>query len=406
MKLNNKKILLKLMFLPLTLVPIISIIASCNSNKTKKQTQQPIPKQPLEPSQPKLTPKPPKNEITKDDRSLKELQSTIEQSQKFLDEIKTNQDYEEIAKSLSQQINKAKLINEKTSKSIILETNQNLLKALNEAKTNILIFDQNKSFDQLQTNITLTSKLVFLNDSLHLIEFKKEITAYLDETKKVNKLSNVSQNDLEKNISKINELINKFTKIANKIALALNSIFDTKDQKSIIFKFKDSILKNNFINKAFEKFPDNKFSEFAKQFDEWTINFSKWSNWDKTKQSFAEYLDFLILKWKDLQTKTLTFINFFEDACLKYYKWKAIDPLVKTFKNLVSEKQREEFTLRSQQIIPYFPKEIKSAIFYDIVNFFDEQNKDPKSFKNMMNKIVSATHKLWYDVSIAFQQQP
>ncbi|EDU05994.1 hypothetical protein UUR5_H0011, partial [Ureaplasma urealyticum serovar 5 str. ATCC 27817] len=52
MKLNNKKILLKLMFLPLTLVPIISIIASCNSNKTKKQTQQPIPKQPLEPSQP------------------------------------------------------------------------------------------------------------------------------------------------------------------------------------------------------------------------------------------------------------------------------------------------------------------------------------------------------------------
>ena len=256
------------MFLPLTLVPIISIIASCNSNKTKKQTQQPIPKQPLEPSQPKLTPKPPKNEITKDDRSLKELQSTIEQSQKFLDEIKTNQDYEEIAKSLSQQINKAKLINEKTSKSIILETNQNLLKALNEAKTNILTFDQNKSFDQLQTNITLTSKLDFLNDSLHLIEFKKEITAYLDETKKVNKLSNVSQNDLEKNISKINELINKFTKIANKIALALNSIFDTKDQKSIIFKFKDSILKNNFINKAFEKFPDNKFSEFAKQFDE------------------------------------------------------------------------------------------------------------------------------------------
>ncbi|WP_016829073.1 DUF1410 domain-containing protein [Ureaplasma urealyticum] len=66
MKLNNKKILLKLMFLPLTLVPIISIIASCNSNKTKKQTQQPIPKQPLEPSQPKFTPNPKKDEVVLD----------------------------------------------------------------------------------------------------------------------------------------------------------------------------------------------------------------------------------------------------------------------------------------------------------------------------------------------------
>ncbi|WP_242786075.1 MBA family surface membrane protein [Ureaplasma urealyticum] len=35
MKLKNKKILIKLMLLPLALVPIASILASCNSNKTK-----------------------------------------------------------------------------------------------------------------------------------------------------------------------------------------------------------------------------------------------------------------------------------------------------------------------------------------------------------------------------------